>query len=320
LSRHPVTLHISLAPRDLRHVRAILPHQLRQFAQAVEEIVFTIDTLGRPAAEAGPELTELEALARTGAAAAPKTVLRYVDYSPTRRVEVSRAFFQRGMIPRQTYRVGPFHAYFDGWYATTQPYVFHLDSDVLIGGDARAWIGEAIKLLQSDPAIFTCSPLPGPPRPDLTINQPSQLEPSLAGAHVIAGLSTRIFFMARSALVRPEPRLPLELAPWKGRLRGWLLERTSGLALPEDIMSRHMARLGRRRVDFLGESPGCWSLHPPFRNPEFYRRLDEVVRRVEEADLPEAQRGDYDLNDSVIDWSDARAEIARNRWWRRILQ
>lgn len=320
MSRYPVSLHISLAPRDLRHARAILPHQLRQCAHAVEEIVFTIDTLGRPAAEAGPELPELEALARTGAAAAPRAVIRYVDYSPARREEVSRAFFRRGVMPRQTYRVGPFHAYFDGWYATTQPYVFHLDSDMLLGGSAATWIGEAISLLKSDPGVFTCSPLPGPPRADLTINQSSRRESHPLGAHAIAGLSTRIFFMARADLVNPEPRLPMELAHWRGRLRGWLLERTSGYALPEDIMSRHMDRLGRRRVDFLGQAPGCWSLHPPFRNPEFYRRLDEIVRRVETPDLPDAQCGDYDLNDSVIDWTNARTEIAQNRWWWRLFR
>ena len=81
-----------------------------------------------------------------------------------------------------------------------------------------------------------------------------------------------------------------------------------------------MDRLGRRRVDFLGQAPGCWSLHPPFRNPEFYRRLDEIVRRVETPDLPDAQCGDYDLNDSVIDWTNARTEIAQNRWWRRLFR
>jgi hypothetical protein len=56
-----------------------------------------------------------------------------------------------------------------------------------------------------------------------------------------------------------------------------------------------------------------WSLHPPYRSPEFYRRLDELVQRVESNDLPLAQQGDFDLNDSVIDWSDARRRIRRER-------
>ena len=315
-ARHPVSLHISLSPRDVRHARAILPHQLRLFGESVEEVVVTIDTLGRSATEAGPELKELQTIVAPWSAVAPHTVVRLVDYSPARRHALSERFFARGMIPRQTYRVGPFHAYFDGWFATTQKYLFHLDSDMLLGGHPAGWMEEAIALLQADPSVFACNPLPGPPRTDFGINQPSQPLSAPRGAHSIDGFSSRIFFMARERLVNPAPKLPLKRAYWRGRLRG-LLEGTSGIALPEDIIGEQMRRLGQHRVDFLGAAPGCWSLHPPFRNPEFFRRLEEIVTRVERDDFPAAQRGDYDLNDSVIDWSDARAAIARNRWWRR---
>ncbi len=316
-NRSPVSLHISLAPRDLRHARAILPHQLRQIGGSVEEIVCTIDTLGRPPAELGDEFAELAALAEQLSAAAPLHIVRVVDYSPARRATLSRQFFRSGSIPRQTYRVGPFHAYFDGWLATTRPYIFHLDSDMLIGGSAAGWIEEAISLLSADASVFTCTPLAGPPRDDFCLAQPARQLATPRGAHALAGMSTRIFFLDRDRLLQPQPKLPLSRATLRGQLRGWV-ERTSPYALPEDIISSHMQRLGQHRVDFLGRAPGCWSLHPPFRNTEFYRRLDEIVHRVETGDLPDAQRGDYDLNESVIDWSDARAAIAGNRWWRRL--
>lgn len=314
--RLPVSLHVSLAPRDLRHAERVLPHQLRAIGGAVEEVVLTIDTLGLAPAEAGGEFAQLRALAEHWSHVAPRFVLRTADYTSDRRRELSERFFAHGLLPRQTYRVGPFHAYFDGWLATTQPFVFHLDSDMLIGGDARAWLGEAIALLRRDANIFTCTPLGGPPRADHSINQSSQPEPAPRGAHAVPGFSTRIFFIERERLVDPRPKLPLLRASWRNRMRG-LMEGTSPIALPEDIISGHMRRLGQRRVDFLGAAPGCWSLHPPFRNAAFYRQLAEIVRRVEQDDLPEAQRGDYDLNDSVVDWSDARAALARNRWWRR---
>ena len=38
-----MTLEISIAPRDLRLLRATLPHQLRQWAGQVREIVCTVD-------------------------------------------------------------------------------------------------------------------------------------------------------------------------------------------------------------------------------------------------------------------------------------
>ena len=50
---------------------------------------------------------------------------------------------------------------------------------------------------------------------------------------------------------------------------------------------------------------------------EFYRRLPELIEAVERGDVPNGQRGHYDLNDSMIDWTQARAA---NRWHRRYLR
>jgi hypothetical protein len=217
-------------------------------------------------------------------------------------------------MPNQDYRVGPFYSYFDGWLTSTQPFIFHLDSDMLIGGKPRTWMAEAIALLDREPGVFTCTPLAGPPRADLSLVQPSRREAVPYGAHAFDTFSTRIFFMSRERLVAPEPRLPLARAPLRHQVRGWL-EGSSPYDLPERIVGGHMRRLGQRRLDFLGDAPGCWSLHPPFRNQEFFRRLDELIRRVELGEMPDAQRGDYNVNDSLVDWSDARAA---NRWWRRL--
>lgn len=315
MPRQPVTLHISLTPRDVALARAVLPHQLARIGPAVEEIVLTIDTGGKPPADAGSDYSELERLARAAASVAPSLIVHAADYSDKRRATLSRQILARGLIPARAYR-GGFLAYFDGWLTGTQPFLFHLDSDVLIGGEPAGWIAEAIALLRSDPAIFTCTPLAGPPRNDASINQPSRREPQPRGAHGFDTFSTRIFFVARERLAAPQPRLALTRARWRQQLSGWA-EGTSPYSLPEDILTAHLRQTGRRRVDFLGAEPGCWSLHPPYRNGEFFRRLHELVERVERNDFPEAQRGDHDVNDSVIDWSDARAAIARNRWWRR---
>jgi hypothetical protein len=47
---------------------------------------------------------------------------------------------------------------------------------------------------------------------------------------------------------------------------------------------------------------------------DFYRRLPQLVREIETGNIPEAQRGHYDINDSMVDWSEARR---LNRWHRR---
>jgi hypothetical protein len=65
------------------------------------------------------------------------------------------------------------------------------------------------------------------------------------------------------------------------------------------------------RVDFLGEDPGMWSLHPVWRNEAYYQELPGLIDRVESGDMPEEQLGDYDLVDSLVDSSKERADLDR---------
>jgi hypothetical protein len=76
--------------------------------------------------------------------------------------------------------------------------------------------------------------------------------------------------------------------------------------LPEDILSFSVRRAGFLRIDFLGQEPGMWSIHPPYRNAVFYERLPLLIRNIEQGELPDAQLGDYDINDSMVDWSSVR--------------
>ncbi len=59
----------------------------------------------------------------------------------------------------------------------------------------------------------------------------------------------------------------------------------------------------------------CGLLHPPYRSEEFYRALPGLIERIENDDIPEAQRGDYELNDSMFDWSRARRRSKVRRLW-----
>ena len=51
----------------------------------------------------------------------------------------------------------------------------------------------------------------------------------------------------------------------------------------ETIYSRAMAEHGLVRIDFLGDSPGMWSVHPPYRSPLFYERLPCLIEEIENA-------------------------------------
>ena len=76
-----------------------------------------------------------------------------------------------------------------------------------------------------------------------------------------------------------------------------------------------MAAAGMERGDFLGSAPGMWSLHPPFRSPEFYDELPRLISSIEAGEVPDAQLGDYELNDSMFDWSPVRRRAMLRRLW-----
>ena len=121
--------------------------------------------------------------------------------------------------------------------------------------------------------------------------------------------------MDRARFHQRIPVVPLLPAPnalrvWQARLDG-----NPPYALPEEIISQVMSERGLLRLDFLGEAPGMWSLHPPYRTAEFYERLPEFIARIEAGDVPEGQRGAHDMNESMIDWSSAQAPR-----WRRVAQ
>ncbi|HEY7976458.1 MAG TPA: hypothetical protein VID72_14010, partial [Ktedonobacterales bacterium] len=105
------------------------------------------------------------------------------------------------------------------------------------------------------------------------------------------------------------------LAPAPNQMRIWQarFEGNPPFALPEEILSRLLAQRRLLRVDVLGDAPGMWSLHPPYRTAAFYQRLPELLAQIEAGDVPEGQRGAHDLNGSMIDWSSAQAPR-----WRRI--
>ena len=108
-----------------------------------------------------------------------------------------------------------------------------------------------------------------------------------------------------------------------GRLRDHIMKGSLDLSTLRAVVldeADEMLDLGfRDDLEFiLGAAPGMWSLHPPYRCADFYQKLPELVRRVEAGDLPTAQLGLHDVGDSLVDWSEAHARMARRRWWHRL--
>ncbi len=313
-----VTLQINLAPPDVLHAVHVAPHQLRVWGQQVDEILFTLDAV-RPSAgrfagrwnELLPAMNELlERLEREHRHAR----IDVVDPSPEAVRGVAGRFFAAEHLPMKDSRGGPLYAYFYGLHRAENDLILHADSDMLFGGRSPTWVQQAVAAIRADESVLLVGPLPGPPRADGRLcDQPdARPEPGLRQAFRFHSMSTRVFLLDRARLI--ERVGALALAPpllLRSRVKA-LINRNPRVAMPEQILTREMRHHRLARVDFLGADPGMWSLHPPYRSPEFYRALPSLIARVEAEDLPDEQRGHYDIVDALFDFSEVRAKLSRS--------
>jgi hypothetical protein len=313
-----VTLQINLAPTDLRHAQEILPHELRQLGGQVAEVLLVLD-LNRgkmvdPEVWSRGEAGLRELVAGCGERY-PHLRLVDVDASPGVAREVAAAFSAGHLIPEKDWRGAPIYAYFFGLWAAKHDYILHMDSDMLYGGGSQTWVAEAVELLRSRPDVLLCSPLPGPPTANGELTaQTLPREPLASLAYRAEQVSSRVFMIDRR---RFRDRVgAVEVFP--PSRRKVLLARVDGYTpheCAETMLTKALVDHGLIRIDFEGEAPGMWAVHPPFRSELFYDRLPSLIARIESGDVTEAQRGNYDVDDSMIDWSSARTPR-----WRRLIR
>jgi hypothetical protein len=122
-----ITLQINLAPTDLPHAKHILPHQLRQWAGQVDEVLLVVDmhrSRGRFAEGWKERLPGLQMLIEYCCARYGHAHAREVDYSTDVAASISDLFFGGQLVPTKDCKGGPFYSYFFGLYAAKHPYVF----------------------------------------------------------------------------------------------------------------------------------------------------------------------------------------------------
>lgn len=315
-----VSLKISISPRDFRFIKYLLPHQLKVWNAQVDEILIVFDHHGYDSEAYTHLILQINSLIDELKLQYEKLRLLLVDYSEKAKKEISSAYFNNKKVPEKTHRYGPYYAYFYGFYHARHEYVFNLDSDMFFGGHNPNWIREAVELLKQDQEVVTCSPLPGPPTASGKLTtQAGQIDNSRLRKVYFDSFSTRIFLIHKASFVQHFCPLPIKFTGGISLLRA-ILRGKPIYALPEDVLSDIMRARHLKRVDFLGTGEGIWSLHPPFRNESFFEKLPELVSRIENNDIPEEQRGDYDINDSMVNWDDAWEELRNASLKRRMLR
>jgi hypothetical protein len=335
-SEEGVTLQISLAPSDARHARVILPHQLRQWGSQVDRVLLSTDTKrswGRYRSGWERGYDSLKNLTATVTSENEKVTAVQVDYSGDAQRAVAKQFLNDEVGPLRDAHGGPFYAYLFALHAVRTRYVLHADADMLFGGGSQGWIGEAIAMLKREEDVLFSGPFPGPPTEDRSLSadaaalsQGSQMFGSpftmvnkYGGALSFKHMSTRTFLLD---VERFSDRVGgIEVL---SRRPGRMEKRSPGPQPLEVCFSSALANSNLRRLDILGSDPGMWYLHPPLRSERFYRELPSLVDRVERGEIPAQQRGDYDVNDSMLDWREARPRSRRRQiYWkfrRRILR
>jgi hypothetical protein len=314
----PVTLQISLAPSDYQHARELLPHQLRVWRGQVAETLLTLDfhrSSGRFSARWEEGKDHIGPLAQAQSGARVVTV----DYSAAAIARVAGEFFGGQSVPVKDFRGGPYYSYFFGLAEARHEHVLHIDSDMFFGGSSSTWLAEAVAHMKANPEVLFAAPLPGPPTGGRQLrSQVATPESHTSHAFRFDTMSTRLFLLDRrrfrSAIGALQPRRP----GWREVIKA-LVEGNPPQDLPEHLFTQAMRAHSLQRREFLGAEPGMWSLHPPYRCADFYTKLPALIACIEAGDLPDAQLGCHDINDSLVDWSEARTLIAKNRWWRRLL-
>ncbi len=320
MNKEKVTLSISLSPGDARFLPHLLPHQLKMWHDQVDEVLLVYDRGGYKGGRYEHDTDKVMAFVKHNLRQYHKIRLIEVDYSPDAKKKISAAYFNNKRVPNKPHRSGTFYSYFYGLYHAAHDYIFHIDSDIFFGGANPNWISEAIELMKSDQDIITCSPFPGPPTADgKLLDQSGNIDNSELRKVYFDSFSTRLFVINKESFKKKIYPLPVKIAEWPLLYRALLRFRPI-FELPEDTITNIMRKKGLKRVDFLGTGTGIWSLHPPYRNETFFLKLPLLIENIETGNIPDAQRGYYDVNDSMIDWSDAREEIKQASLKRRLLK
>lgn len=302
------SLKISLSPRDNKILSQMLPHQLKFWHETVDEVLLVMDLHGYDTQDNQNDIKIIYDLINELEIIYFKIRLLIVDYSNEAKRQVSKKYFGGKKIPLKTHRYGPYYSYFFGIYHTKYDNVLNIDSDILFGGNNPLWIEEAIMLMKNK-QIITCSPHPGPPREDgILKRQNGCIDQSVLRKISFDSMSTRIFFIKKTSFIREICPIPIKIANFSTVIRS-IIRWKPIYELPEDTISRIMQRKNLKRIDFLGSNNGIWTLHPPYRNEEFYKILPNIIQNIENGEYPENQKGDYDINDSMINWSDAIMNI-----------
>lgn len=174
-------------------------------------------------------------------------------------------------------------------------YVLHLDIDLLCHGSQKgSWVAEGIRTLQDNEDLVFVAPLSGPPSQDGTLRQGTTKyrHDKERDLYLFQDVTSRKILFRRHTYDSILPMNPLWTSPRRRLLSQ--ITRKSELWNWEIMVSERLRETGKFRADLSGDQG--WTLHTPDHGPEFIERLPEFIAKVEAGEIPDAQKGHYDLD------------------------
>lgn len=309
MNQHKISLQINVSAADLGICRKILERQLTFWYEELDEIVISIESkksFGKFAKDFDRNKKDLVSLIEYYKGIYSKISYHFIDYSPDRHQYLAQLFFNRLEMPEKDYRGCAFYSYLDGLANCRNKYIVHLDSDMMIGGKPNAWLQDAVDLLNSQDNYLLVNPLAGPPSADMEIKQP-YLKKVGKYKFLFDKMSTRVFLLDMEKVARNKPalrRVPLTPANIK-----WCIKNDFcwGYMALEDLFTVMMRKKRLYRVDSLGknETGTAFSLHPVIKPPSYIEAIPDLLKRIDAGDIPDAQRGTYNIHNDFFDFRTA---------------
>ncbi|HEX9511598.1 MAG TPA: hypothetical protein VF939_14010 [Puia sp.] len=310
MNKYKISLQINVSATDLNICRKMLERQLSFWYGELEEIVISIESkksFGKFAKDFDKNKDDLIALINHYTTIYPKLRYHYIDYSPERNRVLSDLFFNTNRTPEKDYRGSAFYSYLDGLAVCHNKYIIHIDSDMLIGGMPDSWLQDAVELLNSDKNYLVINPLAGPPADDAELKQ-KYLKRLGKHKFLFDKMSTRIFLIDMEKL--KSHKIPLKKVRLSLRNIKWCIKNnfrwgTMGL---EDLISIMMQKQGLFRVDTLGKNDTntAFTLHPLIKPDHYIQAIPDLLKRIDANDIPDSQRGYYNINNDFFDFSKAQ--------------
>ena len=276
---YTVTFTVNACITDIPFIEKTLRSMLRSFNYPFHERLVALDP-GKPVGQyldrqAGA-LDELKSILKRLRVDGLIDRVDEVPWDEGHYESLLRKYFSRDGIDLKDVKGAPIYQYLFALNQCTGDYIFHVDSDMLFYCDSqRAWIDDAIEMMQANPSVVFASCKNGPPQAqnflEGLLGHPLRSQ-SKKLWHKASTVSTRNFLLDRK-------RLENHMLP--------LLQ-----AKPTEPLENSFTHtLNVKGFERRAMNAGSWAIHPLYHDENFIQNLDDLIWAVENDVYPFKRTG-----------------------------